>query len=481
VAKSTTPCYRVAITCKYKNEPGRLAALTQALAKAGGSLGEIKTIQLNRGFITREIQVDCSSLEQEKDVVAAVRSTEGIELLSACDSTFAMHLGGKIEIKSKSPLETRDDLSMAYTPGVARVCNAIAADPIRSFGLTIRRNMVAVVSDGSAVLGLGNIGALGAMPVMEGKAILFKEFGGVDAFPICLDTQDTEEIIKAVKQLAPTFGGINLEDISAPRCFEIEDRLRRELDIPVFHDDQHGTAAVVLAALINAVKIVGKNLKDMKAVVSGAGAAGVACTKALLALGMGDVIVCDTKGAIYKGRSAGMNPAKEWLAENTNKERLEGSLLQALAGADMILGVSGPGLLKGRDLTVMAKDPIVFALSNPVPEIMPEEAAPYVRVMATGRSDYPNQINNVLCFPGLFRGLLDCSSKKVTEEMVVAAARAIASNVREDELCEDFIIPSVFNRDVAPSVASAVRSIAEKSGLARVIPSDLCNPETLNV
>ena len=333
--------------------------------------------------------------------------------------------------------------------------------------------MVAIVSDGSAVLGLGNIGPLGAMPVMEGKAVLFKEFGDVDAFPICINTQDTEEIIDLVMKISPTFGGINLEDISAPRCFEIEKRLKEQLDIPVFHDDQHGTAAVVLAALYNAVKIVGKDINSLKAVVSGAGAAGIACTKTLMAAGIGDVIVCDTKGTIFNGRTVGMNDAKQWLAENTNKQRLQGSLADALNGADLLLGVSGPNLLKGDDLKVMAKDAIIFALSNPVPEVMPEEAAPYVKVMATGRSDYPNQINNVLCFPGLFRGLLDSFATTVTQEMVVAASKAIAGCVKPEELSPDFIIPSVFNRDVAPAVAAAVSKLAKDSGLTKDIPEGI--------
>jgi malate dehydrogenase (oxaloacetate-decarboxylating) len=471
----------VVIRVQYANKPGNLALLTDAIAKMGASIGSVEIMEPVDKYKVRAVTVDCNSLAQEHQVVEAVSKLSGINVLDACDATFALHLGGKIEVDSKSPVQDRDDLSMAYTPGVARVCNAIAEDPIKAFGLTIRQNMVAVVSDGSAVLGLGNIGPLGAMPVMEGKALLFKEFGGVDAFPICVDTQDPEEIIQTVKMIAPTFGGINLEDISAPRCFEIEDRLRAELDIPVFHDDQHGTAAVVLAALFNAVKVVGKDLHNMRAVVSGAGAAGIACTKALIAIGLGDVIVCDTKGAIYEGRTAGMNPAKEWLAQHSNRDNVKGTLAEALKGADLLLGVSGPGLLKGEELKVMANDPIVFALSNPVPEVMPEEAAPYVRVMATGRSDYPNQINNVLCFPGLFRGLLDCSSTKVTQEMVIVASEAIADVVKPGDLKETNIIPSVFDRSVAPAVARAVAKVAKEAGLARAVPTGLCDPLKLNV
>ncbi|MHB0998019.1 MAG: malic enzyme-like NAD(P)-binding protein [Armatimonadota bacterium] len=462
-----SPSYRIKIRVKYPNEIGRFAALTEAIAVEGGSVGAIDIVQRGLDDITRDITVDNSSIQQAHAVADAIKRIPGANILSITDSTFDMHIGGKIEVCSKTPLRTRDDLSMAYTPGVARVSQAIAEDPNLAFTHTIRRNMVAVVSDGTAVLGLGNIGPLGAMPVMEGKAMLFKEFGGVDAFPICVNTQDPDEIVSIVKAISPTFGGINLEDISAPRCFEIEDRLCEELDIPVFHDDQHGTAAVVLAALINASKIVKKEISSMTAVVSGAGAAGIACTKALLALGIADAIVIDTKGAIYQGRTEGMNSAKEWLASNTNKNGFKGVLKDALCGADLFLGVSGPGLLKGEDLKVMAKDAIVFALSNPVPEVMPEEAVPYVRVMATGRSDYPNQINNVLCFPGLFRGLLDSGAKKVTQDMVIAASKAIAAQVQPDEMHENFIIPSVFNQRVAPAVAQAVGRVAVESGLTR--------------
>jgi len=427
-------------------------------------------VRSRKEAVTRDITVYARDEAHGTAISAALEAIEGVSVESMIDRVFMAHAGGKVGMQNRMPVATRDDLSMAYTPGVARISTAVAADPNRAFALTVRRNMVAVVSDGSAVLGLGNIGPLGALPVMEGKAMLFKEFGGVDAFPICLSTQDTREIVKIVKAIAPTFGGINLEDISAPRCFEIEDRLKAELDIPVFHDDQHGTAAVVLAALFNAVKIVGKEIGGLRVVISGAGAAGVACTKALLAVGVADVIVCDRMGAIHAGRTEHMNSAKEWLAQNSNRSRFQGSLKQALKGADLFLGVSGPGLLKGEGLKVMAKDPVVFALSNPVPEVMPEEAAPYVRVMATGRSDYPNQINNVLCFPGLFRGLLDSFATTVTQEMIVAASRAIASTIDPAELSEENIIPSVFNRDVAPAVAKAVAEVAKKSGLTRKIP-----------
>jgi len=458
---------------KYPNEVGNLAKLTKIIADAGGSIGSIDIVDVEPKTIVRDIVVNCSDPKHECNIVDMLKQLPDIEVISVNDRTFEMHSGGKIEIKSKSPLTKRDELSMAYTPGVARVSKAVADDPNKAFALTIKRNFVAVVSDGSAVLGLGNIGPLGAMPVMEGKAMLFKEFGGVDAFPICISCHDADSIVETVKAIAPTFGGINLEDIAAPICFEVEDRLREELDIPVFHDDQHGTAAVVLASLYNALKIVGKDISNIKVMVLGAGAAGVACTKALLGAGIGDAIVCDRAGAIYKGRKEGMNPAKLWLSENTNKDGFKGNCHDALKGADLFLGVSGPGLIQPEDLKTMAKDPIIFALSNPTPEIMPELAAPYARIIATGRSDYPNQINNVLCFPGLFRGLLDCSATKVNDEMVIAASKAIAGVVSDNELNEDYIIPSVFDRRVAPAVAEAVCKLAHEAGYARVVPTTM--------
>jgi len=469
---ATSPSYGITIRAKYENTIGSFSRLAATIAQAGGSLGEIEIVEIEGKDIIRDINVDCANEEQAKWIAAAVRLLPQVEIISVTDRTFSMHLGGKIEVCSKSPLRNREDLSMAYTPGVARVSLATSDEPGKSFALTIRRNTVAVVSDGSAVLGLGNIGPLGALPVMEGKAMLFKKFAGVDAFPICLSTQDAEDIVSIVKAISPTFGGINLEDIAAPKCFEVEERLKAELDIPVFHDDQHGTAAVVLAALLNATQVANKEIHNLKVVISGAGAAGVACSKALLAIGVADIIVCDTRGAIYAGRTEHMNPAKQWLAENTNKGAFKGDLKQALKGADLLLGVSGPNLLKGEDLKVMAKNPIVFALSNPVPEVMPEEAAPYVCVIATGRSDYPNQINNVLCFPGLFRGLLDSFAMTVTQEMIVAASKAIASSVSAEELRPDYIIPSVFNANVAPAVAKAVADVAREQGVVRSLPSD---------
>jgi malate dehydrogenase (oxaloacetate-decarboxylating) len=382
-----------------------------------------------------------------------------------------MHKKGKIEQHNKYPLKTRDDLSMAYTPGVARVCEYIAADQTKAFEFTIKANTVAVVSDGSAVLGLGDIGPEAAMPVMEGKAMLFKEFADVDAFPICLASNEPDEIVETVRLLAPTFGGINLEDISAPRCFEIEERLKEMLDIPVFHDDQHGTAVVVMAALFNSLKIVGKPIEDLRVLMLGLGAAGVACTRMMHASGISHIIGCDRQGAISTERpdyqDGSMTEIKRWYAENSNPDKVGGGPNEAIEGCDLFIGVSGPGLIEAKSLEKMARDPIVFAMANPTPEVMPEEAEPYVRIMATGRSDYPNQINNVLCFPGIFRGALDAGAPHITEEMKLAAAHGIADVVTDDDLSEDYVIPSVFNRDVAPCVARAVVEEAKAAGIAR--------------
>jgi malate dehydrogenase (oxaloacetate-decarboxylating) len=364
-------------------------------------------------------------------------------------------------------LKTRADLSMAYTPGVARVCQAIHDDPEKAFTLTIKKNMVAVVTDGTAVLGLGDIGPAAAMPVMEGKAMLFKEFAGVDAFPICLSTKDPDEIVRTIKAISTAFGGINLEDISAPRCFEIEDRLKEELDIPVFHDDQHGTAVVVLAALINALKIVKKEMKDIKVVVNGVGAAGVACSKIIMAAGVRNIVGCDRQGALYRGRREHMNWVKDWYAQNTNPHEERGSVHDVIKNADVFLGLSEPGVISEADLEQMAEKPIVFAMANPTPEIMPEEAAAHVAVMATGRSDYPNQINNVLCFPGIFRGALACRASRINEEMKLAAAHAIAEIITEGELHPEYIVPSVFDKRVAEAVSRAVEEAAYQSGVAR--------------
>ncbi|MCH7990120.1 MAG: NAD-dependent malic enzyme [Planctomycetes bacterium] len=468
--KHQSASYSLTIRLAYPDRPGQLGKITSVFGDAGGLIGAIDIVEVRRGGIVRDFTVNAGDEEHGLKIVEAVRGIDGVEVVKVSDRTFLMHLGGKIEVRSKVPVKTRDDLSMAYTPGVARICRAIHDDPEAAYSLTIKRNTVAVVSDGSAVLGLGNIGPEAAMPVMEGKALLFKEFAGVDAFPICLATQDVEKIIDTCRFIAPTFGGINLEDISAPRCVEIEERLVEALDIPVFHDDQHGTAIVVLASLTNALKVVNKQFSDIRITLSGAGAAGVAIAKLLNKVGAGDIVVCDRKGAVYKGRTENMNPLKDWLAENTNPERISGSIHDAMAGADVFIGVSAPNLLSADDIKKMAPDSIVFALANPDPEITPEEAGPYARVMATGRSDYPNQINNVLCFPGLFRGLLDVRARRITEEMKIAAAHAIAGVISDDEILADYIIPSVFDRRVAKAVADAVSTAAEESGVARRHP-----------
>jgi malate dehydrogenase (oxaloacetate-decarboxylating) len=459
--------YSLTIRLEILNQPGMLGRTTTSIGEAGGDIRAVDIAGFTKDAIIRDITVNARDDKHGREIVDHLKKVQGIHVVSVSDRTFLMHLGGKIEVMSKTPLKRRDDLSMAYTPGVARVSMAIYEDPKRAYSLTIKKNMVAIVSDGTAVLGLGDIGPEAAMPVMEGKAVLFKEFGEVDAFPICLATKDVNEIVNTVKYISPTFGGVNLEDISAPRCFEVEDRLKKEIDIPVFHDDQHGTAVVVLAALINALKIVKKDFSDLKVVVSGVGASGVACSKILMSVGVKNIIGIDRAGAIYRGRKENMNFIKEWYAENSNPKRLKGSLLQVIEGADLFLGLSGPGLFPVAALKKMGRDPIVFAMANPVPEIMPEEAEPYVKVMATGRSDYPNQINNVLCFPGLFRGVLDCRARDINEEMKIAAAKAIASVVGKNELSPDYIIPSVFHKKVAKAVAAEVAKAAYKTGVAR--------------
>ena len=459
--------YSLTLRLKVKSDPGNLGRVTAIISEMGADIGAIDIKGVTKHHKLRDITLNARDEEHGERIVQALRDLGCVQVMSVSDRTFLMHEGGKIRIESKVPLTSREELSMAYTPGVARVCMSIHNAPENAYKLTIKKNTIAIVSDGTAVLGLGDIGPEAAMPVMEGKAMLFKEFGGVDAFPICLATKDTEEIIRTVKNIAPAFGGINLEDISAPRCFEIEDRLKEELDIPVFHDDQHGTAVVVLAALINSLKLVNKRIEDLKIVVTGVGAAGVACSKILMAAGARNVIGFDRTGAIYKGRTESMNFMKDWFADNTNPTGFSGRLHEAMHGADLFMGLSGPGTIKAADLKNMNRDGIVFAMANPTPEIMPEEAAPYVRIVATGRSDYPNQINNVLCFPGLFRGALDCRASDINEEMKLAAAMAIANTISEDELTEDYIIPGVFDTSVAKSVAKAVMEAAHRTGVAR--------------
>jgi malate dehydrogenase (oxaloacetate-decarboxylating) len=464
---SPSESYSITMRLEIANKVGMLGTVMTAIGEAGGDVGAVDLSGHAKGIVMRDVTVRANGIVHAQEIINVVKAISGVKIVNVSDRTFLMHLGGKIEVRGKSPIKTRNDLSMAYTPGVARVCMAIAKDVRKSYSLTIRRNSVAVVSDGTAVLGLGDIGPEAAMPVMEGKAMLFKEFGGIDAWPICLNTKDTEEIIRIVKAIGPTFGGINLEDISAPRCFEIEERLKAEMDIPVFHDDQHGTAVVVLAALLNSLKIVKKRMEDMKIVVAGVGASGVACSKIFMNAGASNIIGVDRIGAIYKGRKQHMNFMKDWYADHTNPSKEKGKLSDVIAGADLFLGLAGPGLITVDDLKKMAQNPIVFAMANPEPEIMPEEALPHVRIMATGRSDYPNQINNSLVFPGIFRGALDSRATCINEEMKLAAAYAIASCVGKEELSEDCIIPSMFNRKVAPAVAKEVARAAHRTKVAR--------------
>jgi malate dehydrogenase (oxaloacetate-decarboxylating) len=461
VALTPNPSFSLTIRLTYPNQAGMLASVAQAVAQVGGNLGQINLIEQTRKISLREITVDASSIEHAAEIVDALKEVPDVKILKVSDRTFDLHRGGKIHIQSRMPLTAQSDLAMAYTPGVGRICKAIAENPAQVFSLTIKSNTVAIITDGSAVLGLGNLGAEAALPVMEGKAMLFKEFAGVDAFPVCLATQDTEKIIETVKNLAPVFGGVNLEDISAPRCFEIEKRLRAELDIPVFHDDQHGTAIVTLAALFNALKLVGKPLEAVRIVINGAGAAGVAIAHLLRQAGAGAIWLCDSKGIISTSRSD-LNDQKQQFAVEAS-----GSLADAMKGADIFLGVSVPGVVTPEMVHSMAKDPIVFAMANPIPEIQPELVYNDVAVMATGRSDYPNQINNVLAFPGVFRGALDCRARSITSKMYLEAASAIAALVTADQLDAEHIIPSVFDERVATAVANAVQQAARAEGVAR--------------
>src|SRR5215472_3271200 len=439
--------FSASIRVRIENTPGAFARLAAAVGEAGGLLGAIDLVRVEGSTKIRDVNVLADDEAHLDAIVAAVRSVEGVEVIHVSDRVFLAHLGGKLEVQPRHPLKTRDDLSMVYTPGVGRVSRAIAEDPEKVWNLTIKRNTVAVVSDGTAVLGLGDIGPEAALPVMEGKAVLFKEFAGVDAFPICLATKNADEIVRTVETIAPAFGGINLEDISAPRCFEIERRLRERLDIPVFHDDQHGTAIVVLAALLNALRVVRKRIEDVRIVTTGCGAAGMAVTRVLLHAGMRWIVGCDEGGALYRGRE-GLNPAKQEYAEITNPENVRGTADELLEGADVFIGVSVPGAVTAAGVRRMAPRAIVFAMANPNPEVDPEEIEADAEVIATGRSDYPNQINNVLAFPGVFRGALDVRARTIDEEMELAAAHAIAGSIAADELAADYIIPSVFNRAV---------------------------------
>lgn len=456
---ANSPGYSITVRVELPAQGASTAELAQAVLNTGASLTALDVVESQHEQMVVDVTCDTADADHADLVTKEILGIPGAVVRKVSDRTFLLHLGGKIEVVPKVPLKTRDDLSRAYTPGVARVCLAIAEDKSNARRLTIKRNTVAVVTDGSAVLGLGNIGPEAALPVMEGKAALFKRFADVDAWPVCLATQDVDEIVRTVQILAPVFGGINLEDIASPRCFEIEERLREVLDIPVFHDDQHGTAIVVLAALMNALQIVKKDLSGIKVVMSGAGAAGTAIAKLLRAQGVVDIIAFDTHGAVYPHRE-NVAPISSWMQENTNKSDFRGTLVEGLKGADVFIGVSAPNILTGEDLDSMAKDAIVFALANPDPEIHPAVASKHARVVATGRSDYPNQINNVLAFPGFFRGLLDAGSSVITDEMLIAAAGAIAKCVSPDQLNPSFIVPSVFDNRVATEVANAVKKVA---------------------
>ncbi len=458
--------YSIRLRARIRNRPGVLGGLATAIGAAGGSLMRIDMVATDGATVTRDLVVYCPSESHAADVEAAAGQAEGIEVLEVEDRTFALHRRGKISVEPKTVLADRDDLAMAYTPGVARVCSAIAGDPSLVHRYTMKANTVAVVTDGTAVLGLGDIGPDAALPVMEGKAVLFKAFGGVDAVPVCLRVSNADELVDTVRRLEPMFGGINLEDIAAPRCFEVEARLDEAMSIPVLHDDQHGTAVVALAALRNSLRVVGKRMEDLRIVISGAGAAGVAIARILLSAGAHDVVAVDRKGALHQGRD-GLDDSKRWLAEEANRAGRRGTLREVLAGSDVFIGVSAPGLLTREDLETMADAAVVFALANPVPEILPEEAEGVVAVMATGRSDYPNQINNVLCFPGIFRGALDAGATRITENMKLAAADAIAAAVPVEQVSPALVVPSVFHPEVAPTVAARVGEAAVADGVVR--------------
>jgi malate dehydrogenase (oxaloacetate-decarboxylating) len=464
---STGPAYSVTIRAEYENSPGMLGKITTIIGDCGGDMAGIDVISATDKKMVRDLTVYASGVEHTQKIIDSVSSIEGVEIRSVSDATFLIHLGGKIEMRSKVPTKTREDMSKAYTPGVARVCMAIYEDPEAVWALTGKANTVAIVTDGSAVLGLGDIGPEASMPVMEGKALLFKELSGVDAWPICLDTQDVDEIVAIVKAIAPGFGGINLEDISAPRCFEIEERLKAELDIPVFHDDQHGTAVVMLAGLINSLAVTGRKPEDIKVVLLGVGASGTACAKIMMSYGVKNIVGFDRQGALTRDRDYSDNRFKQWFADDTNPNNEGGSIGEVLKGADVFLGLSGPGLVTKEDIAGMADDAIVFALANPTPEIAPEELPDNVKVMATGRSDYPNQVNNSLGFPGLFRGIFDVRASEINDEMKLAAARALASVIPEDSLGPDFVIPSVFDANVVTRVSAATAQAAIDSGVAR--------------
>jgi len=456
----------ITVRLEIQNQPGMLAKVTSVIGEEGGNIGAIDIVRAGEELLVRDITINTRDDEHAERIVEQVRSLDGVSIVNVSDRTFLMHIGGKLEVESKSPLQTRDQLSMAYTPGVARVSEAIQENPEDAHRLTIKSNTVAVVSDGTAVLGLGDVGPRAAIPVMEGKGQLLKEFADVNGVPVCLDTTDVDEIVDTVTRIAPVFGGINLEDIAAPRCFEIEERLKERLDIPVFHDDQHGTAVVAVAALLNALEIVDKSLDELKVVMVGIGAAGTAVTEMLLQMGVENIVGVDSSGPVTDDRQD-LNGAKSRYARMTDPDVDGDSLSDVMEGADVFMGLSVPDVIDVDDLKRMARDPIVFAMANPRPEIMPEDAYPHVAVMATGRSDYPNQINNVLCFPGLFKGVLNCRATDITDAMKIAAAHAIADTIDSRSLTPDYVIPSVFDKEVVQRVAAAVSRVAAEEGVAQ--------------
>ncbi len=462
-----SPSYSITVRAAIENRVGMFSRIANAISVAEGDMGAIDIVRVEKGTIVRDITVNARDEQHERRIVNSIRGIDGVKVLRVMDRTFSAHEGGKIEIHNKVHVRDREDLSKIYTPGVARVCRDIQEHKEHAYRYTIKGNAVAVITDGTAVLGLGDIGPEAAMPVMEGKAMIFKEFGGIDAFPIALSTKDPVEIIETVKHIATPFGGINLEDIAAPRCFKVEEGLRKALDIPVIHDDQHGTAVVVLAALINVSRLLKRDVRKFRVVMVGAGAAGSATARILSAYGVKDITVCDRYGVVYPGRRQGMDPYLRALAKMTNPRGIRGGISDAMKGADVFIGVSAPNVITQDDIRRMSREPIVFALANPDPEIAPEDALPLVRILATGRSDYPNQINNMLGFPGIFRGLLDARARGVNEEIKFAAATAIASTIRDDDLHEDYIIPSGFDRKVVANVAHAVAEAARRTGLAR--------------
>ncbi|MDZ4784625.1 MAG: NAD-dependent malic enzyme, partial [bacterium] len=463
-----SPAFSITARISIRNFPGQLAKVVKLMGDEGVSLAEMTLLASDFHYKHREITMHCKNEAHAERIIKLLKERDDILFESYTDDVFEMHKGGKLSIEPKLYLKTRDQLSQAYTPGVARICTHIANNPDATFDYTMRGNTVAVITDGTAVLGLGDIGPRAGLPVMEGKAMLFKQFSGLNAVPICLDIRDTHKIIDTIAYLSPSFGGINLEDISAPRCFEIETELQKRLDIPVFHDDQHGTACVVLAGLLNALKVTGKKMSDLKIVISGVGAGGVAIAKTLNAAGAGNIVPCDSEGIVYRGRRSGMNSMKEEILQFANKDNEMGTPINALKGASVFIGVSRPGIIHREDLLGMAKDPIIFALANPVPEIMPDEAKGIARIIATGRSDFANQVNNVLCFPGIFKGALQCRATKITENMRLAAANAIAESIPENELNEENIIPDPFNMGVPKRVAEKVMEAAILDGVARI-------------